>query len=142
MMRAARISPIVIVRLVLGGIFLYAGFSKVGDPTAFAGAIASYRILPYFANYLVASVLPWLEVLCGLLLIADYRTRAAASCIATLNLVFMAALLSTIVRGLDIDCGCFSKGAEKTSAWTAIGRDVVLFVMALYVARGKKHPSS
>jgi uncharacterized membrane protein YphA (DoxX/SURF4 family) len=142
MMRIARISPFVIVRLVLGGVFLYAGFTKVGDPTAFAGAIAAYRILPYFANYLVAAVLPWFEVLCGLLLIADYRTRAAASCVAILNLIFMAALASTIVRGLDIDCGCFSKSAEKTSAWTALGRDVVLFVMALYIAREKKHPPS
>jgi putative oxidoreductase len=142
MMRVARISPLVVVRLVLGGIFLYAGFTKIGDPTAFAGAIASYRILPYLGNYLVAAILPWLEVLCGLLLITDYRTRAAASCVAILNLVFMAALVSTIVRGLDIDCGCFSKTGEKTSAWTALGRDVVLFVMALYVARGKKHPAS
>jgi uncharacterized membrane protein YphA (DoxX/SURF4 family) len=140
-MRIARISPLVIVRLVLGGVFLYAGFTKIGDPTAFAGIIAAYRILPYFGNYLVAAVLPWIEVLCGLLLVTDYRTRAAASCIALLNLVFMAALISTIVRGLDIDCGCFSTGGEKTSAWTALGRDVVLFAMALYAAREKKHPA-
>ncbi len=142
MMRIARISPLVVVRLVLGGIFLYAGFTKIGDPTSFAGAIASYRILPYFGNYLVAAILPWIEVLCGLLLITDYRTRAAASCVAVLNLVFVAALASTIIRKLDIDCGCFSKTGEKTSALTALGRDVVLFAMALYAARGKKHPSS
>ncbi len=141
-MRIARISPLVIARLVLGGVFLYAGFTKIGDPTSFAGAIAAYRILPYFGNYLVAAVLPWLEALCGLLLIADYRTRAAASCIAILNLVFMAALGSTILRGLDIDCGCFSKGAEKTPALTALVRDVVLFAIALYISRGKKHPAS
>ncbi len=140
-MRIARVSPLVIARLVLGGVFLYAGFTKIGDPTAFAGAIATYRILPYFGNYLVAAILPWIEALCGLLLIVDYRTKAAASCVAILNLIFMAALVSTILRKLDIDCGCFSKTGEKTSALTALIRDVVLFAMALYVARGKKHPS-
>jgi uncharacterized membrane protein YphA (DoxX/SURF4 family) len=141
-MRIDRISLHVIVRLALGGIFLYAGFTKIGDPTAFAGAVAAYRILPYFGNYLVAAVLPWFEALCGLLLIVDYRTRAAASWVLILNLVFMAALASAIMRGLDIDCGCFSKEAEKTSPWTALGRDAVLLVMSLYAARGKKHPTS
>ena len=35
-----------VARLVLGGVFLYAGFVKIADPTAFAGAIAAYRLLP------------------------------------------------------------------------------------------------
>jgi putative oxidoreductase len=141
-MNIAGFSPFVVVRLMLGGVFLYAGFTKIADPTTFAGSIAAYRILPYFGNYLVAAVLPWIEALCGLLIITGYRVKAAATLVVILNLAFMAALASTIVRGLDIDCGCFSKTGERTSAWTAIGRDVVLLAMALYTARGKKHPPS
>lgn len=127
-----------VLRLLLGGVFLYAGFTKITNPTAFAGSIASYKILPYFGNYLVAALLPWLEALCGLLLIVGYRTRAAASLTILLNIVFLAALTSTIVRGLDIDCGCFKNGGEKTSAWTAIVRDVALFITALLVIGGTK----
>ena len=81
-MKVSRGTFLVIVRIVLGGVFLYAGFAKITDPTAFAGSIAAYRILPYFGNYLVAAVLPWVEVLCGLLLIVDYRTRGAAAIVA------------------------------------------------------------
>ncbi len=124
-----------IIRLALGGIFLYAGFAKIADPTAFAGNIAAYRVLPYFGNYLAAAILPWLEALCGVLLIVDFRTRGAAAVILVLTSVFMAALVSTIVRGLDIDCGCFRHGGAKTSAWTALGRDALLFAGTLMVLR-------
>ena len=55
----------IIARFVLGGVFLYAGFVKITNPTAFAGEIAAYRILPYFGNYLAASILPWVETICG-----------------------------------------------------------------------------
>ena len=128
----------IIARFVLGGVFLYAGFVKITNPTAFAGEIAAYRILPYFGNYLAASILPWVETICGMLLIVGYRTRAAAAVILVLTTVFMAALASTIVRGLDIDCGCFRRGEGKTSAWTALGRDTLLFVAGLMVIRMKQ----
>ena len=125
-------------RLVLGGLFLYAGFVKIADPAAFAGEIAAYRLLPYFGNYLAAAVLPWLELICGVLLVVGYRSMAAAAVILFLTTLFMAALASTIVRGLDIDCGCFRHGGEKTSAWTALGRDALLFVTGLIVVCAQK----
>lgn len=50
----------------------------------------------------------------------------------------MAALAPTIIRGLDIDCGCFRHGGEKTSAWTALGRDALLFVAALMLLRKER----
>jgi len=137
-----RATALLLIRLVLGGVFLYAGCVKLADPVAFAGNIAAYRILPYFGNYLAAAVIPWLEIVCGLLLIVGWRTKAAASLIALLTLVFMAALASTLVRGLDIDCGCFRQGGEKTSAWTALGRDSILLGLALFALRGTgKRPS-
>lgn len=137
-MRTRGEQALLFIRLVLGGVFLYAGVIKIADPQAFAGSIAAYRILPYFGNYLAAAVIPWLEAICGLLLIAGYRTKAAASLIALLTLVFMAALASTIARGLDIDCGCFRHGGEKTSAWTALGRDTLILAAALVLLRNTK----
>jgi len=128
----------IIARFVLGGVFLYAGIVKIVNPSAFAGEIAAYRILPYFGNYLAASILPWVETICGMLLIVGYRTRAAAAVILFLTTVFMAALASTVVRGLDIDCGCFRRGEGKTSAWSALGRDALLFVAGLMVMRLKQ----
>jgi uncharacterized membrane protein YphA (DoxX/SURF4 family) len=113
-------------RIVLGGIFLYAGGLKIGDPAAFAGSVAAYKLLPTFGNYLVAATLPWVEVLCGLLLVIGVRIRPAATLILLMNLVFAVALSSAIIRGLDIDCGCFRQGGPKTSPWLALLRDLAL----------------
>jgi putative oxidoreductase len=125
----------VVIRIGLGLVFVYAGILKISNPTAFAGSVAAYKILPYGLNYLVAAVLPWVETICGLLLVVGYRARAAAFIIVAMNLVFMAALASTIVRGLDIDCGCFRQGGEKTPAWMAILRDVLFLAAAIFVFR-------
>jgi putative oxidoreductase len=127
----------IVVRIVLGLVFVYAGVLKILDPVAFAGSVAAYKILPYGLNYLVAAVLPWVETICGLLLVAGYRVKVAACIILVMNLVFMVALASTILRGLDIDCGCFKQGGDKTPAWLAILRDV-LFLGAAILLVGKK----
>ena len=118
-------------RVSLGLVFVYAGILKIRDPIAFAGSVAAYKLLPYFFNYLVAVTIPWVELTCGLLLIFGYRVRAAAGVTAAMNILFIVLLASTIVRGLDIDCGCFRQGGEKTSAWIAIMRDILFLTVAL-----------
>jgi len=134
------------VRVSLGAIFIYAALPKIADPVAFAGSVASYQILPYFWSYLAAAVLPFLELTCGLLLIRGYRVKAGALIIAALNVAFMAALVSAIVRGLDIDCGCFQQGGSETSPWVALARDTVFLAMTGMVlwfeARRKRPPAS
>jgi uncharacterized membrane protein YphA (DoxX/SURF4 family) len=121
-----------IVRIVLGAVFLYAGILKASDTTAFAGSIAAYRILPYFGNYLAAAVLPWLEIICGVLLVTGWKARTAATVTVLMNLVFIVAMVSAIARGLEIECGCFKQGAKEPPL-LAIGRDLLFIAMALLV---------
>ena len=123
------------VRIALGVIFIYAALIKIADPVGFAGSVAAYQILPYFASYFAAAVLPFTELACGLLLVLGYRVRSGTLIIAGMNLVFMAALASAIVRGLDIDCGCFKQGGEKTSPWVALARDAAFLAMAFVVLK-------
>lgn len=125
-------------RVSLGLVFVYAGILKIRDPIAFAGSVAAYKLLPYFFNYLVAATIPWVELTCGLLLIFGYRVRAAAGITAAMNILFIVLLASTIVRGLDIDCGCFRQGGEKTSAWIAIMRDILFLSVALILVTEQK----
>jgi uncharacterized membrane protein YphA (DoxX/SURF4 family) len=129
-----------ILRVGLGLVFLYAGILKILDPVAFAASVAAYKILPYNLNYLVAATLPWVEFVCGLLLVTGYRVRAASGIIIAMNLAFMAALASTIVRGLDIDCGCFRQGGEKTSAWVALARDTIFLAAAIFLCVKHEKP--
>lgn len=119
-------------RLALAVVFVYAGWVKMRDVTAFAGHVAAYQLLPYALNYLVAAILPYVEFLAGLLLLLNARVRPALVAIGGLNLAFMAALASVLVRGLEIDCGCFDPGGgSDVSAATALLRDLGLMVLVV-----------
>ena len=127
-------------RLLLGGLFLYAGAVKADDVVAFARDVANYKILPYSWNYLVAATLPYVEVVAGLLLVANRKVRPAALVIGVLTAVFMLALASVELRGMDIDCGCFDPGGEgHTSARAALLRDlgIMILVVLTYRLRGR-----
>ena len=129
-MNAAQLVLYHLGRLFLAGVFIYAGWVKMRDLTAFAGHIAAYQILPYAANYLVAATLPYIEFLAGLLLLLNSRVRPALVVLGGLLLIFMAALASVLVRGLEIDCGCFDPGGgQEVSAMTALWRDVGLLAL-------------
>jgi putative oxidoreductase len=130
------------VRILLGAIFIYAALLKIADPVAFAGSVAAYKILPYFASYLTAAVLPFVELSCGLLLVCGYRVRGGALIIGAMNLVFMIALSTAILRGLDIDCGCFKQGGAKTTPWTALVRDAVFLAMTVFVLKVEARKSN
>ena len=119
-------------RLLLGGVFLWAGAVKALDVPAFAGQVAAYQLLPYAWNYLVAGALPYVELLAGALLVCNLRVKPAALLTALLNGAFIVVLLSVLARGLDIDCGCFGADAGTTPL-QALGRDLVLLALAVAV---------
>jgi len=119
-------------RLLLAGTFLYAGYIKGADPVAFAGQVANYQILPYAWNFVVAATLPYIEFLCGAMLLLNRRVRPAVLVLIGLNLVFMVLLSYTIARGLDIDCGCFNPdGESKTKPLHALWRDAGLMLLMI-----------
>jgi len=121
-----------LVRLSLALVFVYAGAVKIQDVVAFAGHVAAYQILPYAMNYLVAATLPYVEFLTGVLLLLNVRVRPALVVIGGMTLIFMVALVSVLLRGLDIDCGCFDPaGGQDVSAGMALLRDVGLMVLVV-----------
>jgi len=121
-------------RLVLGVVFIISALGKLLDPQDFAHAAAAFRILPVQTVNLFAMVLPWVEMICGALLIVNRKLPAAALILATLNAMFIVAIVSAIARGLDIDCGCFSLShAHEIVGWGLVARDVVLLGMCMVV---------
>ncbi len=128
---AQRALPVVSLtaRLAIAGIFLFAGASKLRDPTGFAVEIGYYELLPGLAPY-VAIVLPMIEVVAGLTLLLAPRLwrRAAAVVCAVLMAAFTFAASAALVRGLNIDCGCFGGGSGPIT-WLTLVRDGVLLAL-------------
>jgi uncharacterized membrane protein YphA (DoxX/SURF4 family) len=125
-----------VLRLILGGTFLYAGIVKWQSPQFFADSIASFRLLPVtFINPLAIS-LPVLEAMIGVMLIVGLKSRAAAFSTLALCALFAIAMISALARGLKIDCGCFGGGTPSIAhGWFSVGRDMLLGWMALVIAR-------
>jgi len=130
------------IRLLIGGLFLYAGLPKVLDTMGFAASIYNYKLFPSPIIGLTAAFIPWVEVLAGLALILGLKIRGASLIISLLFVVFVALAAISAIRGLDIDCGCFS-GVERKANWLAIFEDLALLGCAFiifYCDRGRISP--
>ena len=135
-MKGARLFFYHLARLILAAVFIYAGAVKMQNVVAFAGHIAAYQLLSYSMNYLVAATLPYVEFLAGIMLLLNARVRPALLVVAGMTLVFMVALLSVLLRGLAIDCGCFDPGGgQDVTAGVALLRDVGLMALVVLVWR-------
>ena len=121
-------------RLVLGGIFIYASLDKIAHPEEFAKIISNYSILPDLLVTLPALVLPWLELIAGLCLVAGLWRHSSALVLSLLLLVFITALGFNALRGIRLSCGCFSTSASETeNIYVLIFRDLLILVPGLLI---------
>jgi uncharacterized membrane protein YphA (DoxX/SURF4 family) len=122
-------------RLFLGALFVFSASDKVLEPAKFAIAVRGYALLPVALTNLFALVLAWAELLSGILLILGVFTRQAAAAVVLMLVVFVGAIATTIVRGLVIDCGCFSNEGGSQTGYLLIVRNLFLVTVALIVMR-------
>lgn len=121
-------------RVGVAAIFLYAGITKIGDPQSFADSIATFQMLPPELNNLVALGIPVLEVILALMLLVGWKLRPAAFGILGLTVVFAIALTQALIRGLEVDCGCFGSGEPAAlKTWASLGRDLLLMVATAWI---------
>jgi uncharacterized membrane protein YphA (DoxX/SURF4 family) len=124
---------LIVLRAVLGAVFLYAAYTKLREPwTLFAVSIDAYGILPEWAVLFVSRTLPWFELGLGLVLVAGLWLRYASIAAVSLLGVFFVMMAVAYAKGLAIDCGCFGPG-EALSAKTLM-RDGTLVAMAAALA--------
>jgi uncharacterized membrane protein YphA (DoxX/SURF4 family) len=112
-------------RLGLAAVFLVSGTLKAIDPDATYVAVRAYDVLPKAGVALVAAVLPWLEIVLGVLLLLGVATRAVATIGAGLLMMFVAGVTQAWARGLSIDCGCFGGGGAVAPGATAYLQEIV-----------------
>ena len=121
-----------IFRVIVGGVFIWAGVLKIVDPLDFASTIKNYQAFPGPLIFPIALVLPWIEVLSGVGLIAGILKRSSALITSLLLAGFMALVGSALLRGIDTACGCFGAFSRKADL-TLILTDAVLLLMALII---------
>lgn len=125
---------VLVLRVAVGVLFVWAGSSKIGHADVFASQIAAFGLVPHAAIAPMALLLPFCEVLLGGYLILGLYTRIAAL-IAVIQLaIFATAIGSAVARGLTLSCGCFGPGDKTVTSWTEVGRDAGFAAIAAFVA--------
>ncbi len=126
-----------LLRWLLGAVFIYAGWIKIIDPHGFALNIYHYQLLSDRAVNLAALLLPWLEVIAGIALIAlPTHRRGAAGWILIMLIIFTGAILISLHRGLDISCGCLSTGPDAARiGWRKVIENTGLIALAILAGR-------
>lgn len=119
-------------RLVLGGVFIWAGILKILNPLEFAQSVSNYRVFPSGISFFLALILPWIEVVCGVFLVIGIFRHASALLVSGLLSAFLVLIIVTIIRGLDVDCGCFGSLSQKVD-YTLILTDSVLLFFSLNI---------
>ena len=122
-----------IARLILGIMFFYASYDKILHPTAFAKIVYNYQILPDYLISITAIVLPWLEFIIGVFLIAGFYIQGTAIITNFLLIIFMGAIIFNLSRGFNINCGCFSTSLKSPISFLTILRDMFFIFLSFYL---------
>ena len=139
-----------VLRLLLGGFFVYASLDKIASPAAFAKVVYQWQVAGPVPSNLVAVTLPWIELVAGVLLIVGAFRREAALVIALLLVVFIVAAASVMARGIDVlNCGCVSLAKASATAaawppawmkgvgWFLVARNLLLLTAAMALVLGQ-----
>lgn len=124
---------LLISRVILGFVFIIAGIEKISDPNSFAQNISNYRMLPIFSLNFVAIVLPWLEVISGILLIYGLSVKDNSAIIGGLLIIFNVMVFIAMIRGLDIDCGCFGTSDGQKVGFLKLFENFGLILLSLHI---------
>jgi uncharacterized membrane protein YphA (DoxX/SURF4 family) len=149
-------------RLLIGGIFVYAGYAKLVYPnhnlwpwfmlkfsvsanlSTFAFQVESYKVVGADGASLVAYTLPFVEIVLGLLLLIGWQFRIWATLASAILFGFLCLVTRAYLLHMDINCGCF--GTPEPLTIMTVLRDSALVVLAVlmtvfaYQEARKAHP--
>lgn len=129
-------------RIVIGIIFILAGIEKIANPEGFAISIENYKVLPVQIVNLLAIPLPWIELIPGLFLLFGISVKENSLIINSLLIVFIILVLTAVLRGLDIECGCFGTFDGHKVGVLKISENTILLLMGIAVYYFDKDPIS
>lgn len=118
-------------RVLVAGVFVFAGFSKLLLPHAEVMALMQqYEVIPRAVIPLLATCLPWIEILSGTALLVGFYTTPTALAIAGQLVSFSILMVVVMLSGIVIaDCGCFGNLGWRETPLHVLIRDLIMLGM-------------
>ncbi len=118
--------------LILGYVFLLAGWHKCRAPVEFATTLANYKVLPEALVRQGVYLIPVAEIMIGAALLIPATRPVAAPAAGGLLCVYLAAIGINLLRGRrNIDCGCGGPAQKQTLSEWMLARNGLLLVLVL-----------
>ena len=126
---------LLVLRIIVGVVFIYASLDKLLNQEEFSKAIYNYKFLPEVFINIFAIIIPYVELIAGLFLIFGIYKRGSSFLISFLLVIFIIALVQAYVRGLDINCACFSleSSGQKSDILMRIVEDIFLLTASIII---------
>lgn len=123
---------------IIGFLFLWSAYSKIVAPLRLFEMVQRYDLAPAVLSLAVAFVLPYVELVSGISLICGFLRKGSAIFVLLLCTMFILAQISVMVRGMEVDCGCFGQNGQSVG-WISLGKTtVVLFVSGIIFWSGSE----
>ena len=119
-------------RVLLAAIFISFALSKIMRPAVFALNVVDYNLTPAWGVNLWSLALPWGELVVGLFLLLGIRTRAAATLIGAMNVIFIVGLVNAILHHMPINCGCVGEVGEPVN-WLKVMKNTGMLIMCIQI---------
>lgn len=131
---------LLVFRIIIACVFILASIQKIMYPASFANSIINYRLVPDLLINILAVILPWLELICGILLLIGHQVKETILIINILLVSFLILIFIALLRGLDISCGCFGANSEMVGIRKIIENSILLLGgILLQIYNSKKY---
>ena len=134
-------------RWILGSVFVYMGLNKAAHPVDFLKILREYNLVhSHVMLNLLAALLPWIEVFCGLLLLSGIAVRGSALLVMGMLVPFTLVVLNRAMAvhaanpipfcSVRFDCGC---GAGEVIVCHKLLENSLLILLSLLLLFSRGH---
>lgn len=124
-------------RIIVGLMFIIVGIGKISNATEFAKEIGNYGILPEQLLNIAAISVAWIELVVGLFFLFGVEIKSSGLIIFLLLFVFTSAIVIAMVKGLNINCGCYSNIASQKVGMPKVLENIGMMILVLIVLFSK-----
>lgn len=124
---------VLVLRLIIGITLLLAGGGKLRHLSSFVAGVLQYQILPASLARWYGRLLPIVELVTGILLVAGVWLPLAATLAVAMFASFAVAVGINLNRKRNIPCFCFGADASEPLGWHTLARSILLLFAALMI---------
>ncbi len=120
--------------LLIGLVLVRSAILHLENSYAFLASIYAYDIVGPRLGVALAAIIPQVQLNLGLILIFFPRLRYFGLNVAQVVFTLFSVIqVVTLMRGLNIDCGCFGSSVGNPIGWKSIGLAVTLSLTSTFL---------